>query len=304
VINSSFHTQQRGVVCPEYHAMPASTLRHFGIASSPLLVSKGIRRCSSAQRSKFARRHNTDSSGSNVNDAVRATQKWLELVVVKQKLCPFAAPFVKDPSLVRIVESRASDPDGASRDVAVQINELMGDGRRADDDDDGDDDDSSSTSSMSASSSSSSPPKHETALIAFSHPYLMEGNFRDFVRLSWKFQEDIGDEYLGRLQLVLFHPRATHQTYSDETYGCDYRDGGQHVVFRGGETPPDFNAADYTIRSPFPTVHLLREEDVMRAVTGGYPDLESVPSRNKRKFIEQGVEVCKRRLEECLTSDD
>ncbi len=43
---------------------------------------------------------------------------------------------------------------------------------------------------------------------------------------------------VGQLQLVLFHPLAVHSAYTD---------GGL----------PD--AADYSIRSPLPTFHFLRE---------------------------------------------
>lgn len=207
-------------------------------------------------------RWHSSESVSSSSAAIRATTKWLEHVVVKQKLCPFAPPFVHNPTLIRIVESKASNPDDASHDVTTQVRELM---RSTDGDE---------------------PSRHETTLIAFSDSSFMESGYREFVRLSWKLQEEaIGDEYLGKLQLVLFHPRATHQTYGDDESSM------------GDET----NASNYTIRSPFPTVHLLREVDVMRAVTGGYPDLDGLPSRNKMKFMEQGVEVCKKRLNECLT---
>lgn len=121
---------------------------------------------------------------------------------------------------------------------------------------------------------------HETALIVLDQSFVQD--FRDFVRLSWELQEEaIGDKYMGVLQLVLFHPLAVHQTY--------------------GEVDPSVeSASDYTIRSPFPTIHLLREVDLMRAVKGGYPDLESLPSRNKLKMDRQGQELCQQRLDDCL----
>jgi hypothetical protein len=180
---------------------------------------------------------------------------------VKQKLCPFAPPFVQNPTLIRIVESTASNPDDASRDVASHVRELM---RRSDD--------------------GESLSQHETTLVTFSDPCFVERGFRDFVQFSWKVQEEvIADCYINQLQLVLFHPKATHQTYGD---GND-----------------EMNAANYTIRSPFPTIHLLREVDVMRAVTSGYPDLEGLPNRNKMKFVELGVEVCKKRLDDCFLTE-
>jgi hypothetical protein len=61
----------------------------------------------------------------------------------------------------------------------------------------------------------------------------------------------------------------------------------------------DDSPADYTIRSPYPTIHLLREVDVMKAVQGAYPNLESLPARNKAKLTEQGIEACQARLVAC-----
>ena len=84
-------------------------------------------------------------------------------------------------------------------------------------------------------------------------------DFRDFVRFSWRLQEEaVGDAYVPHLQLVLFHPRAVHQTYASASNASD-------------DVDDERAAADYTIRSPFPTVHLLRERDVLRAVQSGYP---------------------------------
>ncbi|CAL1134078.1 unnamed protein product [Cladocopium goreaui] len=74
------------------------------------------------------------------------------------------------------------------------------------------------------------------------------------------------------LQIVLFHPAAVHSVYA--------------------EGPPD--PADFTIRAPFPTVHLLREADVMKAVTS-YPDTAQIPARNKAKLRSRGLAFCEER---------
>jgi hypothetical protein len=127
------------------------------------------------------------------------------------------------------------------------------------------------------------PPSHETTLVVLENsPWVAD--FRDFVRLSWQLQEEsIGDEFVEKVQIVLFHPQATHQTYA-----CHSQES---------------NPADYTIRSPFPTVHLLREIDVLRAVQGRYPNLETLPARNQQKLTLQGLEVCQRRLQACYEAD-
>eukprot|EP00977_Amphora_coffeiformis_P018346 scaffold6420_cov168-Amphora_coffeaeformis.AAC.24 len=188
-------------------------------------------------------------------DVVSITHKWFQNVVLGQKLCPFAAPLASSTHKLRIVASSASNTQQAAADVTHEALVLMRDETSC----------------------------HETTLVVFDHindsKESFVKDFRDFVRLSWTLQEkavmDTGLE--GELQLVLFHPKATHQTYGAAT-----------------EDP-----ADYTIRSPYPTVHLLREQDVVRAVTSGYPHLEELPIRNKARLVAQGLETCQERLATC-----
>jgi hypothetical protein len=127
---------------------------------------------------------------------------------------------------------------------------------------------------------------HETTLIVLndSREHSFVYHFRDFVRLSWSLQDEaIGDDYRDLVQLVLFHPAAKHQTYAEQE---------------------EEHAGDYTIRSPYPTLHLLRQEDVLKAVQSGYPDLEYLPSRNQAKLNRLGLDVCRQRWRECFEVDD
>jgi uncharacterized protein len=195
----------------------------------------------------------TSPAAASPQDRVTATQKWFESVVLKQKLCPFTFSLIPNNAL-RIVASDADSTKTAVQSVREEIQYLMEDPDNT----------------------------HETTLVVFDHSHSYVREFRDFVRLSWELQDQaIGEKYLSKLQLVLFHPKATHQTY--------------------GEALED-NPADYTIRSPYPTVHLLREEDVLRAVESGYPNLESLPSRNQKKLLDQGLEACQKRLHDCYNA--
>ena len=120
---------------------------------------------------------------------------------------------------------------------------------------------------------------HETALLVVDAP-LADGALRDwsaFYSLSWRLQaEALVDQQLqDQLQLVLFHPRAVRSAYSSLM---------------------DDDAADFAVRSPFPTIHLLRERDVMAALKA-YPDAEGIPQRNAARLRDQGAEACARRLE-------
>jgi hypothetical protein len=187
---------------------------------------------------------------------IASTQNWFHRVVIAEKLCPFAPPFQKDPELMRVVAPTLLSLDEAVEAVASEVEALVG-----------------RCSSQSA---------HETTLIVLDSAEL--DTFQEFVRFSWRlYEEAVGMQFQETIQLVQFHPQATHQTY--------------------GENDND-DAASYTIRSPYPTVHLLREKDVMRAVTSGYQNLEQLPSRNKAKFVAQGVDVCRQRLDSCYARDE
>lgn len=92
-----------------------------------------------------------------------------------------------------------------------------------------------------------------------------------FVHLSWRLQSDaiVATGLAEHLQLVLFHPAAVHSIYAVGTE----------------------DAADFSIRSPFPTVHLLREVDMLAAVQR-YPDAANIPTRNKARLRALGVQAC------------
>ena len=109
--------------------------------------------------------------------------------------------------------------------------------------------------------------------------------------------------YENDVQIVLFHPKATHQTYGHQSFPSLSSSGGPvNQQEQKGHDPDEIEyatAGDYTIRSPYPTIHLLREQDVLAAVRSGYPQLEYLPTRNQAKMNELGVQRCKELLERC-----
>jgi uncharacterized protein len=221
------------------------------------------------------------SSSSWEEQRIASTHHWFQTVVIGQKLCPFAPPLLKSPDLMRVVCSSqkvdtSSTPTKAM--TRVQAIELVQHEALALFNDDDDDDVSDHNHN--------DEPQHETTLVILDSdpPPSWSTDFREFIRLSWELQEHAVEQtgLMGKLQLVLFHPWATHQTY-----------GGMHDDSSMG------SPGDYTIRSPYPTVHLLREVDVLKAVQGGYPHLDTLPARNQAKLMEQGLDVCQRRLADC-----
>ena len=194
---------------------------------------------------------------------IRATRRWLDRVVIGQRLCPFAPP-VREPPALNLIGSCATELDAVVEELASAASAL----RRGLDD------------------PTLAPPAGETTLLILDHTIgdsLL--GWHDLISLSWRLQEEaIVDRGHGtHLQLVLFHSHATHTTYVE------------------AGAPSD--AGDYTIRSPYPTVQLLREVDILRAVRS-YPGAADIPARNRLRMRAAGLEACAERLRRCSQPDE
>ncbi len=93
----------------------------------------------------------------------------------------------------------------------------------------------------------------ETTLLIYADAFTEFDDYLDFVEIAEALLAEQG--YEGTYQLASFHP--------------DY-------CFQGSD--PD-DAANYTNRSPYPMLHLLRETSIERAVAG-HPNPESIPQHN------------------------
>jgi uncharacterized protein len=219
---------------------------------------------------------------------VAATQKWIERVVIGEKLCPFAPPLLTADTL-RVVASSATNETQAVPTIRSEAKLLFGtdDKVQLDENNGVNARDTAEIPPPLSKQQQHLQPRHETTLVVFDAPFVQD--FRDFVRLSWVLQEEaiVHGGFQTDLQLVLFHPKATHQTYRDSA----------------SLEEDDEAAGDFTIRSPYPTVHLLREIDVMQAVSGSYPNLSELPTRNKLRLVTQGYAHCKARLDACYRSE-
>ncbi len=93
----------------------------------------------------------------------------------------------------------------------------------------------------------------ETSLLIHPNALLNFLDYNDFLDLTDAALEEL--DLLGVVQIASFHP--------------DYQ-------FEG--TKPD-DVENFTNRSPYPMLHLLREASVEKAVAS-YPDPENIPARN------------------------
>ena len=98
------------------------------------------------------------------------------------------------------------------------------------------------------------------------------------------------EDYLELLDLA-------GQLLEEHNYEGVYQVASFHPQYRfAGSTEDD--AANYTNRSIYPMLHLLREESIEKALEK-YSDPESIPERNIRFAHEKGVEYMRKLREAC-----
>ncbi len=116
----------------------------------------------------------------------------------------------------------------------------------------------------------------ETSLLI--HPYVLQ-SFDDYNQFL-----DIVDDLLtdlnldGVFQIASFHPR---------------------YQFAG--TAPD-DAENYTNRSPYPLLHILREDSLEHAIAT-YPDVDEIPGRNTEMMNAMGAQKLRMLMQTCVTGE-
>ena len=112
----------------------------------------------------------------------------------------------------------------------------------------------------------------ETSLLIYPKGLNDFDDYLDFLAIASDLLDKQG--YEGIFQLASFHP--------------DY-------CFDGVDSD---DASNYTNRSPYPTLHIIREASLER-VLENYPDPESIPQRNIEYTRELGIDVLKKILADC-----
>lgn len=113
----------------------------------------------------------------------------------------------------------------------------------------------------------------ETTLIIFPNSFGSFEDYLDLVELGEKLLAQ--NEYEGIYQLASFHP-----------------------LYRFADTPGD-DPANYTNRSVYPMLHLLREESIEEAIAN-FPDPDSIPERNINFARQKGLAAMKLLRDNCL----
>ena len=115
----------------------------------------------------------------------------------------------------------------------------------------------------------------ETTLLIFQNNLDDFNDFLLLIDLSNQLLEELG--YSAIYQLAHFHP--------------DYCFDGVN----------EDDASNYTNRAPYPTLHLIREDSLEKAIAK-HPNPDSIPDTNIKLAREMGVEKFKQLLKQCLHS--
>ena len=115
-----------------------------------------------------------------------------------------------------------------------------------------------------------------TTLLVFANALQSFDDYLDLLADAQDLLHESGLE--GVIQLASFHP--------------DYRFEGEPVD----------DAANWTNRSPFPMLHLLREASVELAIAE-FGDTDAIPERNTARLRSLGAEKARARVAACLEPD-
>jgi len=113
----------------------------------------------------------------------------------------------------------------------------------------------------------------ETTLIILPGQFNDFNNYLDLIDLCQELLEE--EDYEGIYQVASFHP--------------------SYLFAGSGEN----DASNYTNRSPYPMIHILREASITK-VLENYPEPESIPERNITLANEKGLEVMRELWKSCF----
>jgi len=157
-------------------------------------------------------------------EAITATQLWLERAVIGLNLCPFAKS-VQVKNQIRYVVSAAQTPEELLQDLLREFEVLA----------------------------EASPAAIDTTLLI--HPHVLTDflDYNDFLEVVDAALVEVNLD--GELQVASMHPQ-----YQFADTGID-------------------DITNYTNRSPYPTLHILREDSIEQAVAA-FPDAAQIFDKN------------------------
>jgi hypothetical protein len=116
-------------------------------------------------------------------------------------------------------------------------------------------------------------PTIETSFIIFTNSFEDFDDYLDFLALAETLIEE--HAYDGVYQVASFHPK---------------------YKFEGSN---ELDAANYTNRSPYPMLHIIREESLEKAIAL-HPNTEEIPQRNIEFARGKGLKYMKLLRDSCM----
>ena len=116
-------------------------------------------------------------------------------------------------------------------------------------------------------------PAIETSLLIHPHVLNKFDEFNQFLSVADAFLEQLKLD--GVIQIASFHPDFCFADCAND------------------------DPSNYTNRSPYPMLHLLREDSVEQAIVH-YPNPEHIPLNNIAKLKKLGLKECQQRLANCI----
>jgi len=173
---------------------------------------------------------------------VTQTQCWLDSVIIRHNICPFAKKERDKGSIYFYIDT--------SQAISDALENLIGECEHLD-----------------------SQPDIATTLFILAYLGKEFNDYLDFLELANQLLIEQG--YEGVYQLASFHPEYCFAQSEDD------------------------DPANYTNRSPYPMLHIIREESLEKALHS-YPNPELIPERNIEYCKALGLAKMQAMLQHCL----
>ena len=113
----------------------------------------------------------------------------------------------------------------------------------------------------------------QTCLLIFADGYERFDDYLELLHFANLLLDDLN--YSGRYQLASFHPQYLFEGSSED------------------------DASNFSNRSPYPMLHIIREHSLENAIAG-YPDIDQVPENNIKKLQHIGHRKMQQLLDDIL----
>ena len=173
---------------------------------------------------------------------IKQTQCWLDKIIIKHDICPFAKR-ERDKDSIRFTVDESLELSQALENLVLECERL------------------------------DNNPEIETTLFILAEIAQDFNDYLDFLNIASQLL--IKQGYEGVYQLASFHPDYCFADCSDD------------------------DPANYTNRSPYPILHIIREQSLEKALQS-YPEPELIPQRNIDYCQNLGLEKMQQMLAECM----